>query len=59
MDVELYVKIIKDALLPFMKEKFPVSHHFMQDNDPKHTSGCAKISSKTIRLNGGKLQPSP
>ena len=25
-------------MLPFLHEVYPDSHHFMQDNDPKHTS---------------------
>jgi len=42
MDVELYVKIIKEALLPFIKEKFTICHCFMQGNDRKHTSKRAQ-----------------
>ena len=42
MDAPVYVDILKDFLIPFIKEKFPQGHQFMQDNDLKHTSRLAK-----------------
>jgi len=39
MNAELYEHILKSTLLPFISEKFPEGHRFMQDNDLKHTSG--------------------
>ena len=42
MDAEVYVNIINDTLLPFISAKFPDSHGFMQDSDPKHTRRVAK-----------------
>ena len=34
----LYEDILRSTLLPFISDKFPDGHRFMQD-DPKHTSG--------------------
>jgi len=34
MDALLYVEILKNALLPFLRDNFPAGHQFMQDNDP-------------------------
>ena len=43
MDGALYIRILQDFLLPFLTVYFPdEDYHFMQDNDPKHTSRVAK-----------------
>ena len=51
MDAMVYVGILKDCLVPFLKEKFPDGHRFMQDNDPKHTSRLAKDYIKEQNVN--------
>ena len=42
MDAPLFVEILKVGLLPFIRDKFPTGHRFMQDNDPKHRSNLGK-----------------
>ena len=37
-----FAKILEEALIPFIKSKFPDHHKFQQDNDPKHSSKYIK-----------------
>lgn len=41
MKKELYIQILNQILLPFIRDVYPESDCFMADNDPKHTSGAA------------------
>ncbi|KAL5497668.1 hypothetical protein EMCRGX_G014187 [Ephydatia muelleri] len=51
MDAPLYVNIMDTTLLPFISQKFPSSHRFMADNDPKHTSKLAQQFLKEKHVN--------
>ena len=47
----MYVDVLKDFLIPFLREKFPQGHRFMQDNDPKRTSLLAQAYMKEQDVN--------
>ena len=57
MDAVLYVKILETTLLPFITQKFPLGHRFMQDNDPKNTSGLAQTFFESSNINWWKTAP--
>ena len=42
MDTPLFAEILKADLLPLIRDKFPASQHFLQNNDPKHRSNLIK-----------------
>ena len=51
MKKELFVSILEGTLLPFISDVYPEEHRFMQDNDPKHTSGYAADWMKDNSIN--------
>lgn len=58
MDAEFYVRILNTCLLPFIRDRFDSSdHRFMQDNDPKHVSRCAKTFFEENNVNWWRTPP--
>ena len=53
MDATLYCEILRQTLLPFIQARFPtpMSHRFMQDNDPKHCSRQAQRFYEEVGIN--------
>ena len=52
MNAEGYVKILEQALLPFIEARFAnKEHRFMQDNDPKHVSRRAQAFFEEHNIN--------
>ena len=59
MEKEFFTKsILRDNLLPFIKERFPDSHRFQQDNDPKHRSNMTKQFMEENGINWWTVWPS-
>ena len=42
MNMELYVQILKECLVPFLNQTYSDRHCFMRDTDQKHTSRHAQ-----------------
>ena len=57
MNAPLFVQILEQSLLTFLKEKLPQDHRYMQDNDPKHTSRCAREFFSSNNINWWKTPP--
>lgn len=51
MDAPLYTTILEQTLVPFIKDRMPNHHRFMQDNDPKHTSRHAQMFYEEMGIN--------
>ena len=51
---EVFIEILDRTLLPLVKDVYP---KFMQDSDPKHTSGCAEQWMKDNSINAPQSHP--
>ena len=51
-------EILKNTLLPFVRETFGVNHRFQQDNDPKHRSKLSQKFMEDNSINWWKDWPS-
>lgn len=59
MEKEFFTNnILRDNLLPFIKERFSDSHRFQQDNDPKHRSKMAQQFMEENGINWWTVWPS-
>ena len=57
MNAPLFVSILEKSLVPFIKDVYPDSHRFVQDNDPKHCSNFAKRYYKEKGINWWPTPP--
>ena len=57
MNAPLYVRILQETLVPFVKDVYPDLHRFMQDNDPKHVSRLARQFLEDSCINWWRTPP--
>ena len=57
MDAPFFTQILESSLVPFIAEKYPWGHRFMQDNDPKHASKFAESFYRRNNINWWKTPP--
>ena len=57
MNTDLYCEILDGHLVPFVMTVYPQHHRFMQDNDPKRTSGRAQAFFAEKGINWWRTPP--
>ena len=57
MTAEGYENILREGLLPFLRNVYPTGHRVMQDNDPKHTSNRVADFLQAEGVNWWKTPP--
>ena len=50
MNAPMYTDILRETLLPFIKDVLPESHRFMQDNDLKHVQYHAMHRNSWLKM---------
>ena len=56
-DAQVYVDVLKRTVLPFIKDRFPGGHRFVQDNDPKHKSNYTRAFFEQHGINWWQTPP--
>lgn len=54
---QIYNWVLESYLVPFIKEKFPGEHRFVQNNHPKHTSGLTRSFFAANGINWWRTPP--
>ena len=57
MNTPLFVSILEQALIPFMRDVYPDGCRLVQDNDPKHNSATAHNYYKDAGINWWRTPP--
>ena len=57
MNAEVYIQIVMQCLISSIQHLYPKHHHFMQDNNPKHTSKAVQTFLKNNKFNWMQTLP--